>query len=369
MVSQESNVPQVSQSYTLLPGLRGAPLDLPDISILGDFYGKISKDNPPDDGFFVREIELALQGYIYPEMRADIFLAMHRHEDVLEPELCEGYVSFLKLLGGLSMKMGKIHVDFGKINRVHQHARPYVDQPTVITNFLGDHGLVGEGLSLSYLLPLPVFLEFDVGAWRIPAHTHKPEETKLQTPLVDSDGNNIDEILVPGECGDEFGLAENVWTGRIWASFATGDTSELEFGLNGAKGMGSHYLHHLDRAEVTGADGTFRFWISSFKRLILQTEILNLTRTVPPGILSRQGFYSYFGYQFSKYWEAGLRYDNTDNAFPVNVRTNLISVVITNKLTETTMLRLQYGYEPDTNKSVAYFQTVFGIGPHSHPLQ
>ena len=339
----------VFSSDTPLPGLRGEPLDLPDISVLGDFYGKIDDDNSSEDGFYVRSIELAFQGYIYPEMRADIFLAMHRHEDALEPELCEGYVSFLKVLGGLSMKMGKVHVDFGKINRIHQHERPSVDQPAVITNFLGDHGLVGEGLDFSYLLPLPVFLQVDIGAWKIPAHTHDPEE-------VTSSGN-------------EFGLAENVCTGRIWSSFSTGNYSEFELGLSGAKGKGSHYLHHLDESEVTGADVTFRLWISSFKRFIFQGEILNLTRTVPPGTLNRQGFYSYLGYQFSKYWETGLRYDNTDNAFPTNVRTNLISAVVTKKLTETTKLRFQYGYEPDSNKSVAYFQTVFGIGPHSHPLQ
>ena len=41
-------------------------------------------------------------------MRADIFLAMHKHEGNVEAEICEGYVSFLKIFDNLSGKIGKI---------------------------------------------------------------------------------------------------------------------------------------------------------------------------------------------------------------------------------------------------------------------
>ena len=353
-----------------LPDIRSSASNLPDISVIGDFAGSVTdnKNSASEKGFLVKELEFAFQGYLYPEVRADIFFALHRHGGTLEPELCEASVSFLKLVDGLSLKTGKIHVDFGKINKIHQHERPYVDQPVVITNFLGAHGLVGEGADLSYLLPLPVFVQLAVGAWQIPAHEHEPEEVSV-AGLTDSNGNTIDEILVPGECGDEFGFGNEAATARIWSSFSLGNMSELEFGVSGAKGNGSHYSHHQDEAEVSGADITLKIWPSTFKRIIFQNEFLKLKRTVPVGELNRQGFYSYLGYQLNKYWETGLRYDSSENAFPVIEKTNSVSLVITNKLTETTKIRLQYARNLETDINTGYLQLVFGIGPHTHPLQ
>ncbi|MBU0700301.1 hypothetical protein KKE26_03260 [bacterium] len=97
-------------------GLRGVPSNLPDISVTGDIMGLITgdKENKDRNTIHIREIELAFQGYIYPEMRADVFLAMHRHGDHVEPEICEAYVSFLQVIGGLSLQIGKPHINFGK---------------------------------------------------------------------------------------------------------------------------------------------------------------------------------------------------------------------------------------------------------------
>ena len=77
---------------TPLPGMRGTPKNLPDVSLVGDILGKVSgdSDDPYSNKVLIREIEFALQGYLYPEMRADAFLAFHRHGDHFEAEICEG---------------------------------------------------------------------------------------------------------------------------------------------------------------------------------------------------------------------------------------------------------------------------------------
>ncbi|MBU3956253.1 hypothetical protein KJ633_07300 [bacterium] len=354
-----------------LSGMSGMSSNLPDISVIGDFYGKASnsKDDTVKDKLTIRSIELSLQGYLYPEMRADIFLAMHKHGEIVEAEICEGYVSFLKLFNNLSGKIGKVHVDFGKINKVHQHHRPYVDQPQVITNFFGDHGLVGEGASLSYLLPLPFFVQFDVSAWQIPSHEHEPEEQDV-TGLIDADGNNIEEILVPGECS-EFGMGGGVYTSRLWLSFPVSGKSELEIGASGATGQGSHYTHHKDEVDIIGIDVTYKIWPSAHTRLLFQSEYLKLKRVVPPGELNRRGFYSFLEYRFNRYWDAGVRYDHAENAFPVLTKHSSFSGIVTRHLTETTGWRFQYKQnfkEPD-NIREAYIQIFFGIGAHSHPLE
>ncbi|MEW6685809.1 MAG: hypothetical protein AB1393_06340 [Candidatus Edwardsbacteria bacterium] len=341
---------QEGTKATPLPGMRGTPSNLPDISVIGDITGKVTSDKNDlnRNKILVREIELALQGYIYPEMRADVFLAMHRHGDHFEPEICEAYASFLKIVGGLSLKVGKMHVDFGKINKVHQHERPYVDQPLVLTNFFGNHGLVGEGVSLGYLLPLPFFAQIDASAWRVASEQH--HEEGVEEP-------------------EEFGLADEVYTTRLWTSFSLGETSELEIGASGASGKGSHYLEHQDEARVFGLDLTYKLWPSAYKRLAFQNEVLHLIRRTPVGELKRWGFYNYLGFQFNKYWDAGLRYDWSENAFPEKGKTNSFSGIITSHLTETTKIRLQYGYNFELNSHEAFLQLVFGIGPHSHPLQ
>jgi hypothetical protein len=341
---------QADTGATPLPGMRGTPNNLPDISVIGDITGKLSSDKNDIDRnkILVREIELALQGYIYPEMRADVFLAMHRHGSIIEPEICEAYVGFLSIINGLSLKAGKQHIDFGKINRIHEHHRPYTTQPLVLTNFFGDHGLVGEGAMLEYLLPLSLFMQVDIGAWRVESEHHQQE--------------GVEEPA-------EFGLADEVYSGRLWTSFPLGETTELELGASIATGHGSHYQEHQDNAKIFGADLTFKLWPSAYERLIFQTEVLNLRREISVGKLSRWGFYNYLGYQFNKYWDAGLRYDWSETAFPEKGHADYLSGIITNHLTETTQIRFQYQYNLNSKIYGAFLQLIFGIGPHSHPLQ
>ena len=343
VVSAQENEP------ASLPGMRSTPSNLPDISVIGDIAGMATDvaGDPDRNKIVVRGVELALQGYIYPQMRADVFLAMHRHDGAIEPELCEASVSFLNILGCLGARAGKIHVDFGKINKIHQHERPYADQPLALTNFFGEHGLIGEGASVSCLMPLPFFLQAELGAWRIPsAHHHEGEEEE-----------------------PSFGLADETYTGRLWASFSPGKKTELELGASGATGRGSHYLHHMDRARVAGGDVTLKYWPSTFTRLIIQAEALHLVREVPVGTLRKWGTYGYIGYQPGKYWEAGMRYDWTEDAFPDGSIHDMVSGMLAYKFTETTKLRLQAGYHPKDRNYRAWLQLVFGIGPHSHPMQ
>lgn len=331
--------------------LMAAATNLPDISILGDLTAQTSTDEAATDRNKVtlRGIELALQGNLYPEMRADVFLAFHRHDGALELEVCEASVSFLRLfVDGFGLQAGKIHVDFGKLNKIHQHERPFVDQPLVLTNFFGPHGLVGEGVVINYLFPLPFFLRLDGGVWWVPvkAHDHAAGEEPV-----------------------EFGMAGEVHTARLWSGFSLGDKAELELGASGAQGNGSHYLEHQDEVKIAGGDVTFRYLPASHQRIIFQNELFYLDRKVPIGTLDRMGMYSYLGVQFNKYWDAGLRYDWAENAFPDEITSSLISAIGAYRFTETTRLRLQYGFDPDASSHSAALQLVFGIGPHTHPLQ
>ncbi|MBM3254405.1 MAG: hypothetical protein FJZ16_09150, partial [Candidatus Omnitrophica bacterium] len=268
---EKERVTPIAQQPTPLAGMGKPALELPDISVIGDVVGTYGDDKTDSDRnrIILKETELALQGYLYPDVRADIIAALHRHSDDGEykAELEEGYISFLKTpIPNLSLKAGKKLLDFGKLNPRHSHHWNFVDRPEVLKSYFGDHGLAGQGANFSYLVPLPFFLQWDLGAWHVDSeHTHT---------------------------GDILGLAEETYSTRLWSSFDLAENQELELGLSGIKGYGAHHSEHKDKVKVGGVDLTYRFLGEELKRLIFQNEFLFLDRDVPVGDLNRWGCYS-----------------------------------------------------------------------------
>jgi len=349
-------------------GMRGRPINLPDISLIGVLDGHLSdeRSDTTKDRLEFREVETAFQGFIYPEMRADVFLALHKHEAKYEAEICEGKVSFLRLAEGLGAEVGKIHVNFGKLNKIHEHHRPMVDDPPVLTNFLGEHGLVGQGGTASYLLPLSFYVQGEAGFWRAAGHDH---EATGKTTVVDTNGNTV-EVPIYTESG-EFSLADEVFTGRLKTSFAPTGKSEFELGTSIASGRGAHYAEHQDEAKVYGVDLTFKSWPSSYERWTFQNEYMHLARKVPAGRLQRDGLYSFLDYRWNKYWDTGARFDYAEGAFPTQGIERAFSALAGYHFTETTRAMAQYKHRRVDGRSIneGWLQLAFGIGPHSHELE
>lgn len=334
---------QEESNPTPLPGKRGTPVNLPDISVIGDIIGKSTTyDDLDRNKVFVREIEIALQGYLYSDIRTDVFFAFHREDGgKINAELEEVYVSFLKLFGDFNGKVGRMLIDFGKVNKLHSEQLQYVNRPNTLVNFLGDHGLIGNGGSLGYLLPLPFFVQIDLSAWRVDTLEDK----------------------------NKFSLSDIVYASRFWTSFPLSEIVELEIGGSGAIGKGPNYLESQDDVKLYGLDLTYRIFPSTYEKLIFQNEILYIVRQLPENELKRFGFYNFLGYQFNKYWEAGLRYDFAESSLPDGKQTKSIAGIITTRFTDTTKLRMQYGYNIESKDSEVFLQLLFGIGPHSHVLK
>ena len=329
---------------------------LPDISIVGDTVGKATSDKSDEDrnAFIVRGAEVALQGYLYPQIRGDTIICLgdaHEHQAVLE----EAYISFQQIGStDLSAKVGKTRLDFGKVNKLHPHHWLYVDAPRVITNFLGEEGLITEGLSLGYLLPTPgkLFANLDIGAWKVRAHEHEDEHEHSH--------------LGPG-------FDDKLYSARLWTSRPVSDTSEIEIGLSGAHGTGLCEEHNeeldvRDSITLAGLDFTYKLWPAAHKRLLLQGEILTHRRAGH----TRLGYYLFGNYKWDKYWNAGLRYDRSERPFPSEGHDSGISAIVSNQLTETTTLRLQLTHGSRAGVGTVnegLLQVIWGIGPHSHPLE
>src|SRR5215204_1960732 len=130
----------------------------PDIAAIGNFVGAAGRnDVNPLPALQLNEAELSFQAVVDPYARADFFLAAS--PEGLEIE--EGFLTLPTLPGGLLMKVGKMKAQFGKVNTLHAHNTPWVDQPLAMTNLLGgEEGLNDSGVSVSKLIMNPaIFLE------------------------------------------------------------------------------------------------------------------------------------------------------------------------------------------------------------------
>ena len=98
--------------------------DLPNISVIGNIIG-VSNDHQKT--MDVKDIEFSFQHYLYPSVKADVFVGLHKEHGERSLELEEGYVTFLDTLNvvvpnaglpsGLGTIVGKKLIGFGKINR------------------------------------------------------------------------------------------------------------------------------------------------------------------------------------------------------------------------------------------------------------
>jgi hypothetical protein len=128
----------------------------PDISVIGNFFGKAGGVNPfeygpadPRPAMQLDEAEVAFEAFVDPYAKAKFFLAAS--PTGLEVE--EGYAQFVNLPIDVTAKVGKFKALFGKANTWHTHVRPWVDQPLVIHNFFGDEQLADSGISMSKVIP------------------------------------------------------------------------------------------------------------------------------------------------------------------------------------------------------------------------
>ena len=124
---------------------------------LGSYSDRNSfNDDPFESGLHIQEIEFSLMAIVDPYLRAQLTLSIPGTEGI---EVEEGYVKSTYLPSGWAFQVGKFKFPFGKQNRLHTHAYPFIDAPWINTMLLGEEGLNEVGVQLNYLTPLPWFSE------------------------------------------------------------------------------------------------------------------------------------------------------------------------------------------------------------------
>jgi hypothetical protein len=365
----EADVPPIEIPQAPFVRPSGGSAFAPDLAVIGRHGGTFLVPRGYDgrNRFELNEIEITLQQPLYTGM--NFFATLAGGSDAgFAVGIEEAYASLSRPLKmPFDAVVGKRRVQFGKLNALHPHLWRHVDMPAPLAAFFGEEGLFGNGASVNYTLPLrSVFANVEVGLWKNDgAHSHEQDE--------------VTEGEEPGHVRADPGIAiaGDMPVGRLWVSKALGAVAEVEVG-------GSHTFGRAvngDRIRLTGADLTLRSYPSAHGRVQFQAEALWHSRRTTHETAAwhnRSGHYALLTYAPDQYYEYGVRYDNTRYPWPIEGREQSIAFVLSNRLTEATLVRLQLKLGDRTSDvflparkgyKEVFLQFIWGAGSHKHSLQ
>ena len=274
----EVTTPEATASTAVAPATSKA-LN-PDISVVGTFLSHAGDNLEGREPIALDEVEVALEAFIDPYAKGRFFIAVTPDEVDVE----EGYAQFVTLPWGLTAKAGKTKATFGKANLFHTHTRPWVDQPLMVTRFLGEEGLADVGLSVSKSIDNPF------GAF------------------IEATGE-----VYSGDVEGSFGRASNndlLYNAHLKFFRDLGENSNVEVGTSWARGT---LPEGEGRNRLAGVDVTYRWKPLSraiYNSLIARVEALANERDDFDRTL--YGGYASLDYQLARRWYAGVRVDRAD---------------------------------------------------------
>ncbi len=357
--------PQAAPTAPPAPGATGQTggnplarlLLLPDISAIGSFalaydtYDAATlspRSGPASDAHKVtprfEELELALQSVVDPYARADIFISFTPEGVDVE----EAYLTTLSLPAGIQLRAGKFKSPFGRINQQHPHTFDFVDAPLALNRLVAAESLSGPGAEVSWLAPVPWFLELRLAGQATVA-------AGALDPTGAADGSERRTLVA-----------------RALQFFDVGETSALGAGLSVAHVEG----RQDDPARDLGAvDVYLKLRPPSTRSYVaIQGELFGRRlagTSLEDGSL---GGYVQATWRNGPYWAYGVRYDNAPSADP-NVESGAEhrwSAIATWLPSEFQRIRLQVAYDrrPGGAEGLeALLHLEFIIGSHgAHPF-
>lgn len=340
----------------------GKHLALPDISLVVQAEGLATNDrnDPAKQKLQLTEAELGIQGYVYPNVKADAFITGSPSEN--SPfQVEEAYLTYQGVLRGLNVNIGEKHVPFGRTNLLHNHSWLYTRQPLAIQNLVASESLSGQGANFSYLLPTKsnLFAQLDLGVW---ANGDEGEATDV------ADFGNTPPV------GPGARLTDRFETARLWTSYPVSANGELELGGSWAGGKSNEDMLTLqtDHVQLEGVDLTYRHFGEGASRLLLRGENFWRRGTTDSDNKLTTGYYLFGNYRWDKYGSVGLLYDWSEFPQAAELHESALSLILTKQFSEQYYLRMQaiHGSRPDDpHFNELWLQWCWGVGPHTHNLE
>lgn len=267
----------------------------PDISVILDVAAAAFSDTPDQrgghdprkNGFNLQQLELSIGSAVDPYWRFDSNLVFSLHGVEIE----EAYATSTALPANLQIRAGQFLTRFGRMNTMHPHSWEFADQPLVLGKFFGGEGNRGLGSELSWLSPLPWYLEI-VGS------------------ASEARGSATARSFLGSHDATVESLGDLQLTAAVKQFFPFGSDWSLAWGLSGAFGPNGSY--RPNRSEIYGTDLYLKYrplrdgdpTVVSFT-----TEAMARRRQVPGGLLKDEGLYSTLFWRFDRRWGTGIRYE------------------------------------------------------------
>lgn len=340
-------------------------LTLPDISLILQAKGAFSSDKRDGESrrLGLSESELAIQGYVYPGVKAEAYIVGAPVED--EPfQVEEGFLTFQGVRKGLNINVGRKFAPFGRTGELHSHSYLYPRQLLPIRNLVSGEALVGDGVNFNYLFPTKgkTFLRGSFGVF-----SGQGSSTRIN--LSDPSDPFFGEV--PSGTGAGY---DRFYNARLWGGTALGENAELEFGVSHARGT-SLVSDDSDaissgRVNLTGADLSYRKFMNGGKRLLLRTEYFKYNpRNLPT--VSASGYYALANLKLDSRKDIGLLYEKSGFPNAAGKSENALSAIYTKQLTEQFYIRLMgtHGNRAGDSYNELRLQFTAGLGPHTHSLE
>ena len=241
--------------------------------------------DPSGTGFTFQQLELSAGASVDPFLRFDANL-------VFTPfgvEVEEAYATATALPGGLQLRAGQFLTRFGRVNSTHPHAWRFLDQTLMVGRMFGSEGNRGLGAEVSWLTPLPWFVELTAsgieGGGECCAKSHAtPEALAIETPL---------DLVATATVDQFFALSPSL--SLLWGlSFQTGPN---------ASGQDN-------RTDLYGTDLMLRWKpVGDPNRLSVnwESEWVHRRAQAPRALLSDDAGYTQLVGQWTPEWGSGLR--------------------------------------------------------------
>lgn len=289
---------------------------------------------PETSGLAVQEVEIRLSAFVDTYLKGDVTLAIPGTEGV---ELEEGFVETVTL-PSVTLRAGKFYSRFGKHNRLHTHAFPFIDPPVVHERILGGEGLNEVGVGADLLLPTAWYSEVTVQAV------------------------NGDNALFASPDGEDLAYVGN------WRNlFEAGESSTIELGASYAGGRNAH----TQSTHLIGGDFTFK-WLpvrQRYRAFILQGEYIHAQVADEGGTLKTGGYYALAQLRFDRRWWVQGRFDKLgvpqDPALADSE--SRVSALIAFVPSEFSALRLQYNRNRHLDETVHQVVLQLNVTMGSHP--
>jgi len=341
--------------------------------------------SPGDRSFSLGESELFVTANADHEFMGALNLSLHG-DDTVSVE--EAYFQTIALGHGLVLKGGRFFSAIGYQNSVHAHAWDFVDPALVQRTFLGDN-YGDDGLQLTWLAPLPVFVEVGgaFGRGRNLVGTSSAGGLTANDRNKNGAGSGSAFLHV----GDDVGVSNSYRAGLSYLRTSTGLNAFPLADFDTVTGVTNTFTNSQIR--LYGADFVWK-WAPNgnyqYQNFKFVAEWFQIHRdgdltfdtggaaVTGPFTQHESGWYMQGAYQFHPYWRAGLRYDqlqkgsfdggvNAANITPADYTPQRYSAMLDWNPSEFSRIRVQYNEDKSQQNLTdhqIFFQYIYSLGTH-----